>query len=232
MNGFVHPKRTRKNLDRYVVRKAIFQALQLSLPYFQGKLLDVGCGKMPYKEFVLQHSGVKEYIGIDLETAKTYDAVIKPDVYWKGDILPFEPATFDTLMLTEVLEHCPDPVAVLKESRRVMNPTGNLFFTVPFLWPLHEVPHDAYRYTPFTLQRLFEKAGFSSVTIQSSGGWHASMASMLGLWATRGIHNKIAKNLLSFFLHPIIGFLVKKDKKIHTFSEGQMCLGFYGIAKP
>ena len=36
------------NLDRYLVRKFIKEAMDNNLNGFKGKFLDVGCGKMPY----------------------------------------------------------------------------------------------------------------------------------------------------------------------------------------
>jgi len=85
---------------------------------------------------------VISYLGIDLEGALIYDANIKPDFTWDGKRLPFETNSFDTIISTEVLEHCPEPEVFLYEVFRVLKKGGVFFFTVPFLWNLHEVPHD------------------------------------------------------------------------------------------
>jgi SAM-dependent methyltransferase len=45
-----------------------------------------------------------------------------------GERLPFEDSTFDTVGLTLVLCTVPDPVAVLREVRRVLRPGGYLLF--------------------------------------------------------------------------------------------------------
>jgi SAM-dependent methyltransferase len=45
--------------------------------------------------------------------------------------LPFEPGTFDAVVASSVLEYVDDPVAVLRECRRMLRPGGLLLCTVP-----------------------------------------------------------------------------------------------------
>ena len=232
MNEFINIDFSSKNLDRYFIRNSIFKAIEEVSKDFHGNLLDIGCGKMPYKKYILEKSKVENYIGLDLESALVYDLKIQPDCTWDGVNMPFEENSFDCAFGTEVLEHCPQPDVVLKEVVRVLKPGGIFFFTVPFLWNLHEVPHDEYRYTPFSLERHLRNSGFSYTDIQATGGWHASMAQMLGLWVRRSPIKEVNKRILSFLLKPIIKSLIKKDKpKSVQFVEGQMITGLYGIAK-
>lgn len=229
--NFITVPFTSRNLDRYIARTSILRALRESLPHLNGRLLDAGCGKMPYREFVLKKSNVKEYVGLDIETAKVYDKDIKPDFTWDGKIMPFEQGSFDCAFATEVLEHCPQPEVFLKEVHRVLRPGGVFFFTVPFLWNLHEIPNDEYRYTPFSLERHLVHSGFVKVSIKATGGWHASMAQMLGLWVRRGPMSRFVKTILSLLVMPLIYFLYKKDSRTSVkFKEGVMITGLYGIA--
>jgi ubiquinone/menaquinone biosynthesis C-methylase UbiE len=50
-----------------------------------------------------------------------------------GDVenLPFETASFGTVLCTEVIEHIPDPSAALTEFKRVIQPGGMLIGSVP-----------------------------------------------------------------------------------------------------
>ncbi len=230
--NFTNISLTKKNLDRFYIRTSIFNAIKDSLPSLKGDLLDIGCGKMPYKKYILENSGVVNYIGLDIESALEYDSSIKPDFTWNGIVMPFENNTFDCAFGTEVLEHCPEPEIVLKEVFRTLKPEGIFFFTVPFLWNLHEVPYDEYRYTPFSMERHLRNSGFSEIDIKATGGWHASMAQMLGLWVRRSPMSNNKRKWLSLILKPIIGFLIKLDKNSKiNFTEGQMITGLYGIAK-
>ncbi|MFY0715066.1 class I SAM-dependent methyltransferase [Seonamhaeicola sp. NFXS20] len=232
MDGFIDIAFDKGNLDRYYIRTSILKALNIVIPQLSGNLLDIGCGKMPYKNYILEHSEVKTYIGLDIENALMYDATIKPDVTWDGKTMPFEKESFDCAFGTEVLEHCPEPEIVLKEVYRVLKPGGIFFFTVPFLWNLHEVPHDEYRYTPFSLQRHLEHVGFNNIEIKATGGWHASMAQMLGLWVRRSDMPNFKRDVLSSLIKPFMSYLIKIDKpELINFKEGQMVTGLYGIAK-
>ena len=49
---------TKENLDLYIVRTSILKAINWALPHLHGELLDIGCGKMPYRDYILSHSGV------------------------------------------------------------------------------------------------------------------------------------------------------------------------------
>jgi len=226
---FINTSLTSKNIDRYCIRRAIIQSIKDALPKLKGKLLDAGCGKMPYRQYILDNSAVTSYTGLDIDSALKYDDEVRPDVTWDGVRMPFDQNKFDCVLATEVLEHCPDPMLYLCEVYRVLKPEGVFFFTVPFLWPLHEVPNDAYRYTPFILQSYLQKAGFSNIKLKATGGWHASMAQMLGLWSKRSPLPSYIRAILTKIFLPIIRYLLYLDKPI-DFQESSMITGISGIA--
>lgn len=229
-NDFINIPFSIENLDKYFIRTSIFNAIKNAIPYFKGSLLDVGCGQMPYRDYILTNSNVEKYSGLDIEAAIEYNSDIKPDYTWNGISMPFDDCSFDTLIATEVLEHCPTPSIILDEMFRVLKPDAYIFFTIPFLWNLHEVPHDEYRYTPFSMNRLLTNAGFKDISISAGGGWNASLAQMLGLWVKRSGLSKRKEKILSVILKPIIKFLLKKDSQLTTFCEGQMIPNLFILA--
>jgi SAM-dependent methyltransferase len=229
-DNFINLKLTGKVIDIYGVRKAILEALRMSLPLLKGVLLDVGCGDMPYKSLLLsEHSRVTKYIGLDLAVNPIYSNV-RPDLTWDGESIPSANESVDCAIATELFEHCPSPEIVMREINRVLKPGGSLFFTVPFLWPLHDVPYDQYRYTPFSLERHLKNSGFQTVEIKALGGWDASLAQMIGLWVNRRPLSYLKRKLLQYLTLPLIGLLVRNDTRPDKFDENAMSTGYFGIA--
>ena len=217
-----------ETVDRWIVRNRILAAVRDELPHLHGTVLDLGCGRQPYREmFLAAPSRAERVIGVDLPSAERYGG---HDIAWDGLSLPIGSARDDHVVATEVLEHCPDPGAVLAEAHRVLRPGGRFFFTVPFLWPLHDAPHDEYRYTPFALQRLLTAAGFAEVQISPFGGWDASLAQMLGLWARRRPMGARKRAVLSWAAVPLVRALEARDRRPSGTPGNVMLTGMSGTA--
>ena len=230
-NEFLQPNFAPNQLDRYIIRRAILSSIMTQLPNMHGILLDVGCGQKPYKPLLLgPDSKVNQYIGLDLEHNPIHNN--HPDIIWQNGEIPLAHGSIDCAIATEVFEHCPDPESIMGEIFRVLKPDGFLFFTVPFLWPLHEVPYGQYRYTPFSLQRHLSASGFVDIQQTPMGGWDASLAQMLGLWVRRRSMGKRIRRFLSAIVMLVIFWLHRVDKRtIVGFRESAMITGLSGTAR-
>lgn len=164
----------------YLHYKPLLRVLKQKLSVLRGRVLDVGCGMQPYRALLTQ--GQCEYVGLDRE-----GPLSKPDVVGTAEALPFENAVFDHVLSTQVLEHVVDPLSALKECARVLKPRGTIVFTVPGVWPAHEVPYDYWRFTRYGVTALLERAGFAEITIEAAGGFWASVGQLMNLELQRGV---------------------------------------------
>ncbi|MEP7294576.1 MAG: class I SAM-dependent methyltransferase [Burkholderiales bacterium] len=137
---------------------------QRHLPaHAHGDLLDLGCGKVPlfaaYAPFVAEITCVDwapgEYIDLPCDLSQP---------------LPFSADHFDTIVLSDVLEHMPEPEALWREMTRVLRPGGKVIMNVPFYYSVHAHPHDYYRYTNFALERFVKLNGLTLVCLEPVGG--------------------------------------------------------------
>lgn len=123
------------------------------------RLLDVGCGGAWLAEHFDDYAGVD--VSADAVAAASERGLdvrrIEP-----SDPLPFADGEFDAVVLKDVLEHVPDPVAMVLEVRRVLRPGGRVFASSPDAqrWVWDDYTHRR----PFTrkaLRLLFADQGFA-----------------------------------------------------------------------
>lgn len=138
--------------------------------FAKGSLLDLGCGKAPlygtYEQLV-------EKVTL-ADWANSWHENPHLDVIC--DItkkLPFDDESFDTVILSDVLEHIPNPSEVMSEVSRILKPDGFALINTPFMYLLHEFPHDYHRYTEFMLERLVKESGMEVVKVEALGGGYA-----------------------------------------------------------
>ncbi|MEO3938070.1 class I SAM-dependent methyltransferase [Dermatophilaceae bacterium Soc4.6] len=138
-----------------------------------GDLLDLGCGQAPlYGTYRSRVSSVT-----------TGDWKAGPHVDHVTDLtapLSFDDAAFDTVILSDVLEHLPNPALVLSEAHRLLRPGGTLLVNVPFLYGIHEAPYDFHRYTEFALRKMIDDAGLTLVEIEPLGGLLEVLSDLVG----------------------------------------------------
>jgi glycosyltransferase involved in cell wall biosynthesis/SAM-dependent methyltransferase len=138
------------------------------------RVLDVGAGEAPYRE-LFDHT---DYVTTDW-THSVHPGARQVDVVGPADDLPIDSESFDFILLTEVLEHTPDPTGVLREMNRILRPGGRLHMTTPFVWELHELPFDFFRYTAWGLDRVLRDAGFAGVDIAPRNDAFTTLAQMM-----------------------------------------------------
>lgn len=187
----------RSNSD-YLVYEPLIRLLKKHiLQYGKGRILDIGCGNKPYESIF---NNITEYIGCDVVQSDQN----RVDLLCEANRIPVENNSFDTVFSTQVIEHVADHNGLLSEAFRALKPGGKLIISGPMYWPLHEEPHDYFRFTKYGFSHLLKTHGFKEIIIEPCGG----------KWALTGIVVLYAiprrPRIVNRILNPFFAWMDKK----------------------
>lgn len=202
-------KLTRVTLDRFVQAHGS-----------TGLTLDIGAQNGPYAEFFPNR------VALDIRPGRGVRVI--------GDALALGIGSdaVDVVLCTEVLEHLPEPQRAIDEMFRVLKPGGTLLLTTRFLFPIHDAPHDYFRFTKYGLRHLLRRfdilelqeetdsIGAIAVLIQRLG----MQAQTIGPAASRALWLIAARAVRPF------GFLIRRefgDSRRLTPETGIMTSGYH-----
>ncbi len=168
----------------WLANHKILAALERVRRHARGELLDVGCGSKPFAP--LFAAQVKRYWGSDLRASR-YLGSERPDAFATAEAQPFRGGAFDTVLGLSMLTYLPEPGRMLAEAHRVLKPGGVLILEFTQMVPLHDEPHDYFRFTRYGAQYLLERADFDVVEVVPVGG----------LWARVGLSTIAGLNRLN-----------------------------------
>ena len=147
-----------------------------------GRLLEVGCGGGSFL-LAAANAGWSAH-GIDFDEKAVAAANARPGVQAEvADLLDrnYPDGAFDAVVMSNVVEHLPDPAAVFAECRRILSPVGRVVMITPNIdalghdlmgpyWRGLEPPRHLFLYNVLTLRRFARAAGFGKVLAFSSPG--------------------------------------------------------------
>lgn len=202
-------KLTRLTLDRFIVAHGS-----------SGRTLDLGAQTGPYAAHFPRR------VALDLHPG--------PGVHVVGDAqaLGFADASFDVVLCTEMLEHVPEPQRAIDEMRRVLRPGGLLLLTTRFLFPIHDAPHDYFRYTKYGLRHLLRRFDILELQEETTAvGALAVLIQRLGMQAETLRWTPLLAGwlLVARAVHPL-SFLITReygDSRRLTPETGIMTSGYH-----
>jgi SAM-dependent methyltransferase len=196
--------------ERFIVpllRNAIEKKLEEHAKPLGGKVLDIGCGKQPFRG-TLEGWGF-EYVGLDMQAGEGVSFVSAIDAALPDGLLNEGPFSF--LLCTEVLEHVADWRAAFENMARLAAPGAKVLLTCPHVYPLHEEPFDYWRPTPHAIRRFAENAGFRVLSLDTIGtAWDVIGTTLGACTISRGewsLTARIASWFVRRFIHTTFWFL-------------------------
>lgn len=171
--------------------------------YAKGRLIDLGCGKVPL--FPVYKDHVSSVVCVDWGNSMHPN----PHLDHEQDLnqpLAFPDASFDTIILSDVLEHIRRPEQLVQEMFRILAPGGHVLMNVPFYYGLHERPFDYYRYTEYALRAMAEDGGFRILELDPIGGFPEIMADLVSK-NMRGV--PLVGRPIAAFVQSSTGWLVR-----------------------
>lgn len=152
---------------RYLQRRSLLGLLyrrHVAYPrlsrHLTGRALDIGCGLGDMLDFRANSVGVDiNPLSVEWCRQRGHEAhLMKPDE------LPFEPDSFLSVLLDNVLEHLAEPRPLLAEIRRVLTQDGTLIIVVPGSKGYQADPDHKVNYDRALLNRTLQAGGFKALS--------------------------------------------------------------------
>lgn len=146
-----------------------------------GKLLDVGFGAGGLLS-AAQSRGWKPY-GVEISRSAVERAVENQvGAIWLGDLfdVPDDFTSFDVVVMTELIEHVPEPERLVARASELLRPGGLLYLTTPHgrglssrllksAWSVFSPPEHLQLFSKTSVRLLLERNGFSLESIEARG---------------------------------------------------------------
>lgn len=153
--------------SRLFADKALASYVAAIRKYARGTIADLGCGNAPLAGIYAPH--VEKMLWIDWPASMHQQVKLDREQDLNAP-LDLPDASVDTVLMTDVLEHIREPDRLVAETFRVLRPGGRAIIGVPFLYWLHEEPHDHHRYSIHKLRDFAASHGFSVLEEHVNGG--------------------------------------------------------------
>lgn len=132
-----------------------------------GHLADFGCGKVPF--YGIYADLVEKVTCIDWPNSAHESSHIDIEADLNCPIA-VDDAAFDSIFCSSVLEHIWDHRMMWREMVRSLKPGGTIIMGVPFIYGLHEVPYDYFRWTRYAFEKACEENGLEVIELEPYGG--------------------------------------------------------------
>ncbi len=194
-------------------------------------ILDVGAGNGHFLQ-AAKRNGWNAY-GTEFEQRAIDRCVSKGITMHLGKLNPenYRPEMFDIITSFEVIEHINNPIEEIKNFNALLRKGGLVYLTTPNFnsishtllrekWTIFNYPEHLSYYTPSTLKKLFESAGFKKKLIKTTGIGITRLKDSAGIktnkesvFSTETIRNKTEGKSIGALAKRGINFILTTTKK-------------------
>ena len=214
-------------MSRTCRRKLLDVELGRNTGLMTGRVLDVGGAKNNKRgEFRPPLDKVISWQYVNINPAA------QPDFCCDAARIPVADGSFNTVIMTELLEYVESPQKVLSEAFRLLCPGGACLVSVPFMFPVHgDREFDRCRFTETVLGEYFKNAGFKIVSIDPMGSifcvgydmFHAAFS--YASKKPQSLSCKICRKLLNIF-QPLCMWA---DEKLFKNLSRHITTGYFAV---
>jgi SAM-dependent methyltransferase len=190
-------------------RKLLDERLAAWTPGLNGPTLDLGGKKHGRRGAFTPPEHLRKtwrFANLDLANA--------PDCRCKAESLPFKPASFESVVMTEVLEYLADPKAGVREIHRVLRPGGTALLSIPFMVSNHfDRDFDLTRFSEAGLRTLVAGTGLEIQALEPMGSAAVVIHDMLAVSCgyASADRTSLPNRVLGRLLRMMIPFTLRLD---------------------
>lgn len=136
-------------------------------------LLALNTFLVKHQQYFFDDMRIADYGGTEENGSNHVKKILKAGDLYNYHMLDFENGIdlrepingekFDLGICMDLLEHVSNPFLVVKNIIDSLKPGAFLFVTAPFVWELHSVPQDFWRFTPEGFLELFKEMEMEAV---------------------------------------------------------------------
>jgi hypothetical protein len=203
-------KLSRKNLYYLIIKS--FNKIKKDKKIYN--VLNIGAGG-EIKNIIRKN--FKKVFEIDIDSKRKPDQIIDLCNDRFSKIIRYKP---NLVCIFEVLEHTTNPLKAVNNIYKIINKGDFVLASVPFIFHIHDEPHDYFRFTKFGLKLLFQD--FTNVKIYERNGWlEAIFVIFIRLEKEKNILSRLLGKtftIIAFLMLPLILLIqfIFPSKKITT----------------
>lgn len=203
-------KLSRKNLYYLIIKS--FNKIKKDKKNYN--VLNIGAGG-EIKNIIRKN--FKKVFEIDIDSKRNPDQIIDLCNDRFSKIIRYKP---NFVCIFEVLEHTTNPLKAVNNIYKIINKGDFVLASVPFIFHIHDEPHDYFRFTKFGLKLLFKD--FANVKIYERNGWlEAIFVIFIRLEKEKNILSRLLGKtftIIAFLMLPLILLIqfIFPSKKITT----------------